>query len=61
MDKTRDIVEIENGTFNTFKNQGYHFERKLRTRFDLCLSPDWETLWRSIVAPPQLALGHHTW
>jgi hypothetical protein len=101
--------KIENETFNTLKNQGYHFEhnfghgrqhlstvlmhlmmlaflidqiqqrccrlfqaaltaagskarlwRKLRTRFDLCLIPDWETLWHSIIAPPQLALGHDT-
>ncbi len=34
--------------------------RKLRTRFDLCLIPDWATLWRSIIAPPQFALGHDT-
>jgi len=101
--------KIENETFNTLKNQGYHFEhnfghghqhlstvlmhlmmlaflidqiqqrccrlfqaaltaaksktrlwRKLRTRFDLCLIPDWETLYRSIIAPPQLALGYDT-
>jgi hypothetical protein len=101
--------KIENETFNTLKNQGYHFEhnfghghqhlssvlmhlmmlaflidqiqqrccrlfqaavtaarskarfwRKLRTRFDLCLIPDWATLYRSIIAPPQLPLGHNT-
>jgi hypothetical protein len=101
--------KIENETFNTLKNQGYHFEhnsghgrqhlstvlmhlmmlaflidqiqqrccrlfqaaltaagnkarlwRKLRKRFDLCLIPDCETLWHSIIAPPQLALGHDT-
>jgi len=101
--------KIENETFNTLKNQGYHFEhnfghghqhlstvlmhlmmlaflidqiqqhccrlfqaavtaaksktrlwRKLRNRFDLCLIPDWETLYRSIIAPPPLVLGHDT-
>jgi hypothetical protein len=101
--------KIENETFNTLKNQGYHFEhnfghghqhlstvlmhlmmlaflidqiqqrccrlfqaaltaarsktrlwRKLRTRFDLCLIPDWGTLYRSIIAPPPIALGHDT-
>jgi len=101
--------KIENETFNTLKNQGYHFEhnfghgnrhlstvlmhlmmlaflidqiqqrccrlfqaaltaarskgrlwRKLRSRFDLCLIPDWEALYRSIIAPPQIALGHDT-
>jgi hypothetical protein len=101
--------KIENETFNTLKNQGYHFEhnfghgnqqlstvlmhlmmlaflidqiqqrccrlfqtalaaakskarlwRKLRNRFDLCLIPDWETLYRSIIAPPQIALGYDT-
>jgi len=99
--------KIENETFNTLKNQGYHFEhnfghghqhlstvlmhlmmlaffidqiqqrccrlfqaavtaarsktrfwQKLRTRFDLCLIPDWETLYRSIIAPPQIALAY---
>ena len=98
--------KIENETFNTLKNQGYHFEHnfghghqhlstvlmhlmmlaflidqiqqrccrllqsamtaarsktrfwlKLRARFDLCLIPDWETLYRSIITPPQFALG----
>ena len=34
--------------------------RKLRTRFDLCLMPDWETLYRSIIAPQQIALGYDT-
>jgi hypothetical protein len=24
------------------------------------LIPDWETLYRSIIAPPQIALGHDT-
>ena len=101
--------KIENETFNTLKNQGYHFEhnfghghqhlstvlmhlmmlaflidqiqqrccrlfqaawtavgskarlwRKLRSRFELCLIPDWETLYRSIIAPPQLPLAHDT-
>ena len=101
--------KIENETFNTLKNQGYHFEhnfghghqhlstvlmhlmmlaflidqiqqrccrlfqsavtaaksktrfwRQLRTRFDLCLIPDWETLYRSIITPPRLPLGADT-
>jgi hypothetical protein len=101
--------KIENETFNTLKNQGYHFEhnfghgqehlstvlmhlmmlaflidqiqqrccrlfqaaltaaksktrlwRKLRSRFDLCLIPDWETLYRSIISPPQITLGPDT-
>lgn len=101
--------KIENETFNTLKNQGYHFEhnfghghqhlstvlmhlmmlaflidqiqqhgcrlfqaalsaaktksrlwRKLRTRFDLCLIPDWETLYRSIISPPPIVLAHDT-
>jgi len=101
--------KIENETFNTLKNQGYHFEhnfghgnnhlstvlmhlmmlaflidqiqqhgcrlfqaaltaaqgktrlwRKLRSRFDLCLIPDWETLYRSIFQPPLLPLPHDT-
>jgi len=101
--------KIENETFNTLKNQGYHFEhnfghghqhlstvlmhlmmlaflidqiqqrccrvfqaawsvagskarlwRKLRSRFELCLIPDWETLYRSIITPPQLPLAHDT-
>ena len=101
--------KIENETFNTLKNQGYHFEhnfghgnnhlstvlmhlmmlaflidqiqqhgcrlfqaaltaaqgktrlwRKLRSRFDLCLIPDWETLYRSIIQPPLLPLPHDT-
>jgi len=101
--------KIENETFNTLKNQGYHFEhnfghghrhlatvlmhlmmlaflidqiqqrccrlfqaawtaagskarlwRKLRSRFELCLIPDWETLYRAIIAPPQLPLAHDT-
>jgi hypothetical protein len=30
--------------------------RKLRARFDPCLIPDWETLSRSIIAPPQIRL-----
>jgi len=34
--------------------------QKLRTRFDLCLIPDWQTLYRSIIAPPQVALGYDT-
>jgi len=98
--------KIENETFNTLKNQGYHFEhnfghgnqhlstvlmhlmmlaflidqiqqrccrlfqtaltaarskgrlwRKLRSRFDLCLIPDWEALYYSIIVPPQIALA----
>lgn len=36
------------------------FWRKLRTRFDLCLIPDWETLYRSIIAPPLIPLGANT-
>lgn len=101
--------KIENETFNTLKNQGYHFEhnfghgnnhlstvlmhlmmlaflidqiqqhgcrlfqaaltaaqgktrlwQKLRSRFDLCLIPDWETLYRSIIQPPLLPLPHDT-
>lgn len=101
--------KIENETFNTLKNQGYHFEHnfghghqhlstvlmhlmmlaflidqiqqrccrlfqaalaaaksktrlwhKLRSRFDLCLIPDWETLYRSIIAPPSIPLGADT-
>ena len=101
--------KIENETFNTLKNQGYHFEhnfghghqhlstvlmhlmmlaflidqiqqrccrlfqaavtaaksktrlwRKLRTRFDLCLIPSWEALYRSIICPPPLALEPDT-
>jgi hypothetical protein len=34
--------------------------RKLRSRFELCLIPDWETLYRSIIAPPQLPLAPDT-
>ena len=101
--------KVENETFNTLKNQGYHFEhnfghgnnhlssvlmhlmmlaflidqiqqrgcrlfqaaltaaqsktrlwRKLRARFDLCRIPDWDTLYRSIIDPPQIALGYDT-
>jgi hypothetical protein len=101
--------KVENETFNTLKNQGYHCEhnfghgyqhlstvlmhlmmlaflidqiqqrccrlfqaavtaaksktrfwRKLRNRFDLCLLPSWEVLYQSIIAPPQIALGHDT-
>ncbi len=36
------------------------FWRKLRTRFDLCLIPDWETLYRSIITPLPLPLGANT-
>jgi hypothetical protein len=36
------------------------FWRQLRTRFDLCLIPDWETLYRSIIAPSPLPLGADT-
>jgi len=36
------------------------FWRKLRSRFDLCLIPDWETLYRSIIDPPQIALSYDT-
>ena len=95
--------KIENETFNTLKNQGYHFEhhfghgnqnltrvlmhlrmlaflidqiqqrccrlfqsavkaadgkprfwRLLRSFFDLCLIPDWETLYRSITRQPRI-------
>lgn len=101
--------KIENETFNTLKNQGYHFEhnfghghqhlstvfmhlmmlaflidqiqqrccrlfqeavtlaksksrlwRKLRNRFDLCLIPNWEGLYRSIIQPPPIALWQNT-
>jgi hypothetical protein len=31
--------------------------RKLRSRFDLCLIPDWEALYYSIIVPPQIALA----
>ena len=97
--------KIENETFNTLKNQGYHCEhnfghghqylstvlmhlmmqaflidqiqqrccrlfqaawtaaksktrlwRKLRNRFDLCLIPSWEVLYRSLIQQPQIAL-----
>jgi hypothetical protein len=34
--------------------------QKLRSRFDLCLIPDWETLYRSIIAPPAIPLGADT-
>jgi hypothetical protein len=100
---------IENETFNTLKNQGYHCEhnfghgnqylstvlmhlmmlaflidqiqqcccrlfqaaltaarsktrlwRKLRNRFDLCLIPNWEVLYQSIIQPPRLPLPHDT-
>ncbi|WPL12750.1 hypothetical protein [Thiorhodovibrio litoralis] len=99
--------KIENETFNTLKNQGYHFEHnfghgdqhlstvlmhlmmlaflidqiqqrccrlfqtamtaaqskirlwdQLRHRFNLCLIPNWEALYRSIFDPPKLVL---TW
>jgi hypothetical protein len=36
------------------------FWRQLRTRFDLCLIPDWETLYRSIITPRPLPLGVDT-
>ena len=101
--------KIENETFNTLKNQGYHFEhnfghgynqlstvlmhlmmlaflidqiqqrscrlfqaaaqaahsksgfwRELRSRFDLCRIPDWETLYRSIIRPAAVDLGYDT-
>ena len=101
--------KIENETFNTLKNQGYHFEhnfghgnqhlstvlmhlmmlaflidqiqqrscrlfqsavkaaegktrfwRLLRSFFDICLIPDWETLYRAIITPPSLPLGADT-
>jgi hypothetical protein len=101
--------KVENETFNTLENQGYHFEhnfghgnnnlstvlmhlmmlaflidqiqqrgcrlfqaaltaaqsktrlwRKLRARFDLCLIPDWDTLYRSIIQPPLLPLPPDT-
>ena len=97
--------KIENETFNTLKNQGYHFEhnfghgnqnlttvlmhlmmlaflidqiqqrscrlfqsavkaaggkprfwRLLRSYFDICLIPDWETLYRSIIHQPAIPL-----
>jgi hypothetical protein len=99
--------KIENETFNTLKNQGYHFEHnfghgeqhlstvllhlmmlaflidqiqqrccrlfqaaltaaqskirlwdQLRHRFNLCLIPSWQALYRSIFDPPKLVL---TW
>ncbi|QQO52641.1 MAG: hypothetical protein N838_03895 [Thiohalocapsa sp. PB-PSB1] len=34
--------------------------RKLRARFDLCLIPDWDTLYRSIIQPPLLPLPPDT-
>ena len=34
------------------------FWQKLRARFDLCLIPDWETFYRSIITPPRFALGY---
>lgn len=37
------------------KNRLWH---KLRSRLDLCLIPDKETLYRSIITPPQIALAH---
>jgi hypothetical protein len=101
--------KIENETFNTLKNQGYHCEhnfghgnqnlstvlmhlmmlvflidqiqqrccrlfqaaltaaksktrllRKLRNRFDLCLIPNWEVLYQSIIQPPRLPLPPDT-
>jgi len=101
--------KIENETFNTLKNQGYHFEhnfghgnqnlttvlmhlmmlaflidqiqqrccrlfqtavtaalgksrfwRLLRSAFDLCLIPDWETLYRAIIQPPAIPLVCNT-
>ncbi len=101
--------KIENETFNTLKNQGYHFEhnfghgnknlstvlmhlmmlaflidqiqqhscrlfqaalkvtqtksrfwRKLRSRFDLCLIPGWEVLYRSIIQPDAIELIYDT-
>jgi hypothetical protein len=101
--------KIENETFNTLKNPGYHCEhnfghgnqllstvlmhlmmlaflidqiqqrccrlfqaaltaaksktrlwRKLRNRFDLCLIPNWEVLYQSIIQPPRLPLPHDT-
>lgn len=32
----------------------------MRSRSDQCLIPDWETLYRSIITPPQLELGRNT-
>ena len=101
--------KIENETFNTLKNQGYHCEhhcghghqylstvlmhlmmlaflidqiqqrccrlfqaawtaskrktrrwRKLRHRFTLCLLPNGEALYHSILDPPKIALGNDT-
>ena len=101
--------KIENETFNTLKNQGYHFEhnfghghhnlttvlmhlmmlaflidqiqqrscrlfqsavkaadgktrfwRLLRRFFDLCLIPDWETLYRAIIRQPAIPLVCNT-
>lgn len=98
--------KIENETFNTLKNQGYHFEhnfghgknnlstvlmylmmlaflidqiqqhccrlfqaaviaaqgksrfwRLLRSTFDICLIPDWETLYRWLIQPPGIPLA----
>jgi hypothetical protein len=34
--------------------------RKLRNRFDLCLIPGCEVLYRSIIHPPQFVLGLDT-
>ena len=34
--------------------------RKLRNRFDLCLIPSWDALYRSIVRPLPIALAHDT-
>jgi hypothetical protein len=32
------------------------FWRLLRSFFDICLIPDWETLYRSIIHPPAIPL-----
>jgi hypothetical protein len=34
--------------------------RKLRNRFDHCLIPGWEVLYRSIIDPPRRPLPHDT-
>ncbi|ESQ13045.1 MAG: hypothetical protein N838_28730 [Thiohalocapsa sp. PB-PSB1] len=34
--------------------------RKLHARFDLCLIPDWDMLYRSIIQPSLLPLPHDT-
>ena len=38
----------------------HDIDDNLCTRFDLCLIPDWETLYRSIITPPSLPLSADT-